>query len=67
MPQSGAKPSRTMAAHMRVVVSAMRRSQARANARPAPIAGPVIAAITGFSTATIIWVNSPTGPAGVLR
>ena len=67
MPQSGAKPRRTMAADQRVVVSAKRRSQARAKAIPAPMTAPVQAAMTGLSTSTIILVNSPMGPAGVLR
>jgi hypothetical protein len=65
IPQSGAKPSRTIAADIRVVVSPKRRSQASANESPAPITGPLSAAITGFSTSTIIRTNSPTGPAGV--
>ena len=56
-----------MAAHMRVVGSAKRRSQASAKASPTPITGPCSAAITGFSTSTIIRTSSAIGPAGVLR
>ena len=64
-PQSGLKPRRTMAADMRALGSAKRRSQASAKARPAPMAGPLMAAITGFSTSTIVFTNSAKGPAGV--
>ena len=52
-PESGTSPIEMKAGTKLAAADAMRTSQARASDRPAPAAGPLTAAITGFSSARI--------------
>ena len=50
-PESGTSPIPTNPGTKVAALDATRMSQAHANDRPAPAAGPLTAAITGFSSA----------------
>ena len=52
-PESGTRPMPMKPGTKLADSAAMRRSQAQASERPAPAAGPLTAAMTGFSSARI--------------